>query len=46
MNHGSGEQIEVSLKATENPEYIESAMVQYPEIPVMGPEEMIFGKLS
>jgi hypothetical protein len=40
MNHGSGEQIEVSLKATENPEYIESAMVQYPEIPVMGPEEM------
>lgn len=39
-NQETGEEIEVSLKATENAAYIESAMARYPEFPVMGPEEM------
>ena len=44
-NINSGEEIEVSLKATENVGYIEDALMEYPDIPIITTEELedLFG---
>jgi len=39
-NNETGELIEVSLKATDNPAYIEEALRRYPDIPIMTTEEV------
>ena len=39
-NMNTGEQIEVSLKATNSSEYIEAALLKYPEIPLMTTDEI------
>jgi len=40
VNPYSGESVEISLKATDNPAYVEEALVRYPDIPVMTTEEI------
>lgn len=44
-NSSTGEEIEISLKATDNPAYIENALVRYPEYSIMTTEEVatVFG---
>lgn len=39
-NEKSGEVIEISLKATDNPAYIEHALLRYPEFPIMTTDEV------
>jgi hypothetical protein len=39
-NEETGESMEVSLKATDSPAYVESALLKYPDIPVLTTEEV------
>ena len=39
-NSETGETIELSLKATENLNYIESALLKYPEFPILTTSEI------
>jgi hypothetical protein len=39
-NEDTGQSIELSLKATDNPSYVEAALLKYPDIPVLTTEEV------
>ena len=39
-DEGTGQSIELSLKATDNPSYVEAALLKYPDIPVLTTEEV------
>lgn len=39
-NEETGETLEISLKATENPYYIENALLRYPDIPILTTDEV------
>ncbi|MGA0170360.1 MAG: hypothetical protein ACO3JV_11845 [Pseudomonadales bacterium] len=39
-NEETGQVVELSLKATDNPAYIETALLRYPDIPVLTTEEV------
>lgn len=40
MDETTGDSIEVSLKATDSPSYIEHALLRYPDIPILTTEEV------
>lgn len=40
LNEETGESIELSLKATDSPSYVEAALLKYPDIPVLTTEEV------
>jgi hypothetical protein len=39
-NDETGETVELSLKATENPQYIENALLRYPDLPILTTDEV------
>ena len=39
-NEETSETLEISLKATENPDYIENALLKYPELPILTTDEV------
>jgi hypothetical protein len=40
LNEETGQSVEVSLKATDNPYYVETALLKYPDIPLLTTEEV------
>ena len=42
VNDETGQSLEVSLKATDNPAYIESSLLRYPDVPILTTEEVSY----